>query len=69
MKIRKFGDLYMDLDKFVFAYRFHPKVKGMLPGGTANKEGIRIGFIHGEITIHDDDPGYEELNDWLETLE
>lgn len=68
MNIRKFGDLYLDVEKIKYVYRFRPNISapGLIPGGSKERGGVRISFGHGEITFHEDEPGFEEFIHWLE---
>ncbi len=71
MSLRNFGDFYMDVEKILYVHKFPAKAApiSMIKAGSPNQGGVRIGFSHGEITIMDDDTGYKEFVDWLESSE
>ena len=63
MRLMRFGGLYFDPDKVLYARRFLPEVKGLPPN---DEGGVRLGFDQREITVYEVDPGFAELLAWLD---
>ncbi len=63
MRFIRFGGLYLDLNKLLYARRFLPEVKSLPPN---NDGGVRLGFDQREITVYEDEPGFAELVAWLD---
>lgn len=62
-RLTRFGSLFLDLDKVIYVRRFLPQTGGLRP---AQHAGVRVGLVHGEVTLYDDEPGFVELVDWVE---
>jgi hypothetical protein len=66
VSLHKFGPFYIDLDEILWVKKFTPE---LLPANVVRQEnvgGVRIGIGQSEITIYEDEPGYEEFTSWLE---
>lgn len=66
MSLHKFGPFFIDPDEILWAKKFTPE---LLPANVVRQEnvgGVRIGIGGSEITIYEDEPGYQPFIDWLE---
>ncbi|MGE5222018.1 MAG: hypothetical protein ACM3PY_06255 [Omnitrophica WOR_2 bacterium] len=66
MALQKFGSIYLDLDKITYVQKISPEIQPASAPGSEQARSIRIGFEHGEVTLYEDEPGYEEFIHWLD---
>lgn len=66
MKVRKFGPFYINLEQFIYAQKFTPKVLPAAAVRARNLGGISIGLKSYELIIYEDEPGYAEFVEWLD---
>lgn len=67
MKIMRFGSYYINLDEFIYAQKFSAKVLPVSAVRARNVGGVSIGLKAYELVIYEDEPGYVELVEWLES--
>ncbi len=64
--LKKFGNVYIDVDKIVYVRKISP---GRFPLGSARGDSgaeIIIHFEEDDLTLHEDEPGYDEFMRWIE---
>ena len=67
MKLKKFGSYYINLDQFIYAQKFTPKVLPSSAARARNVGGVSIGLKAYELVIYEDEPGYAEFVEWLDS--
>ena len=65
MHLLKFGDYAINLERIAYVHIFQPQLGPPIPG-TSGKGGVRIYFETQELTIYEDEPGYDELLEWFD---
>jgi hypothetical protein len=69
MKIKRFGSYYVNLDEFIYAQKFSAKVMPASAVRSRNVGGVSIGLESYELVIYEDEPGYKEFIEWLDSNE
>lgn len=67
MALQRFGSLFINTEKITYVKKIAPEIRppGALQQGVCT---IRIGFESTEISLHPDEPGYDEFLEWLEAV-
>ena len=67
MRMLKFGSFFINVEKIVYVQQFEPEITPPhLPKTGTESGGVRVGFDYGEITLFEEEDGYEEFLAWLE---
>lgn len=67
MNLRRFGDFAINLERITYIHLFQPQLGPPIPG-TSGKGGVRIFYESQDLTVYDDEAGYDELLEWFENL-
>jgi hypothetical protein len=68
MNMRMFGDYLINLDRITYVRRFQPQLGPPIPG-TTGKGGVSIFFDSQELTVYEDEAGYDELLAWMDSYQ